>query len=246
MSATGASTTRAPAVPLAARRIADRIVTAIALGEFVPGQRLPAERDLAAQLGVSRTTLRDALARVAALGVLDVRRGRTGGTFVREAWGSRSAKAVRQILEPQWAALEQVMDMRHLVEALVARTAAERRTADDRREIKAALGAYERAEELRDAQEADVRLHHAVARATHNDELLALREHLFDQVSLGFAVEPFTRDIYELALPQHRDLATAVVDGDEDVAWRIGREHFTITDDALRATLARAVSAAQD
>ncbi|HEY8302697.1 MAG TPA: GntR family transcriptional regulator, partial [Jatrophihabitans sp.] len=171
MSATGASTTRAPAVPLAARRIADRIVTAIALGEFVPGQRLPAERDLAAQLGVSRTTLRDALARVAALGVLDVRRGRTGGTFVREAWGSRSAKAVRQILEPQWAALEQVMDMRHLVEALVARTAAERRTADDRREIKAALGAYERAEELRDAQEADVRLHHAVARATHNDEL---------------------------------------------------------------------------
>lgn len=229
---------------MTARRIADRIVTAIALGEFVPGQRLPAERDLADQLCVSRTTLRDALARVAALGMLDVRRGRTGGTFVRESWGSRSAQAVRQILEPQWAALEQVMDMRHLVEALVARTAAERRTADDRREIKAALRAYERAEELRDAQEADVRLHRAVAGATHNEELLALREGLLAEISLGFAVEPFTRAIYELALPQHRELAEAVVNGDELVAWRVGREHFTITDNALRATLERAVNAA--
>ena len=246
MSATGGSTARALAVPVTARRIADRIVTAIALGEFVPGQRLPAERDLAAQLGVSRTTLRDALARVAALGMLDVRRGRTGGTFVRETWGSRSARAVRQILEPRWAALEQVMDMRHLVEALVARTAAERRTAADRRDIKAALRAYERADELRDAQEADVQLHHAVALATHNDELLALRERLVhrDQPRLRRrAVHPRDLRAGTAAAPRPRRGGCRRRRG--QVAWRIGREHFTITDDALRATLERAVNAAR-
>jgi GntR family transcriptional regulator, transcriptional repressor for pyruvate dehydrogenase complex len=59
--------------------VADRLVTAIALGEFVPGQRLPSERELGATLGVSRTTVREAIQRLAALGYVEVRRGRTGG-----------------------------------------------------------------------------------------------------------------------------------------------------------------------
>ena len=52
----------------ASERVADRLVTAIALGEFEPGQRLPAERELAATLEVSRTTVREALQRLHAGG----------------------------------------------------------------------------------------------------------------------------------------------------------------------------------
>lgn len=222
--------------------LADQIVTAIALGQFVPGQRLPAERELAESLGVSRATVRDALARVVAMDLLDVRRGRAGGAFVRSPWGLQSAEAVRGFLEPQWAALEDVMDMRHLVEALVARTAAERRTRDDVRAVRSALADYRRAEDLQAAQTADLALHHAVARSAHNDRLLTLREQLLADVSLGFAVEPFTRAIYERALPQHEALAEAVADADADAAWQLGREHFTITADELRATLRRATA----
>ena len=58
--------------------IAERFVTAIALGQFVPGQRLPAERDLAAMLEVSRTTVREALQRLQAAGYVTARRGRGG------------------------------------------------------------------------------------------------------------------------------------------------------------------------
>ena len=222
--------------------LADQIVTAIALGQFVPGQRLPPERQLAESLGVSRATVRDALARVVAMDLLDVRRGRAGGAYVRSPWGATSAEAVRAFLEPQWAALEDVMDMRHLVEALVARTAAERRTRDDVRAIRRALRDYQGADDLAAAQTADVALHHAVARATHNDRLLALREQLLADVSLGFAVEPFTRGIYDRALPQHVALASAVADGEQDAAWQLGKEHFTTTADELRATLRRATS----
>ena len=57
-------------------RIAERFVTAIALGQFVPGQRLPTERELAAMLGVSRATVREAIARLAESGYVTVRRGR--------------------------------------------------------------------------------------------------------------------------------------------------------------------------
>ncbi|HET7247701.1 MAG TPA: winged helix-turn-helix domain-containing protein, partial [Streptosporangiaceae bacterium] len=66
----------------AGERIAERFVTAIALGEFVPGQRLPPERELAAMLEVSRTTVREALQRLQAAGYVTARRGRGGGTFV--------------------------------------------------------------------------------------------------------------------------------------------------------------------
>lgn len=229
-------------IPRTGEALADRIVTAIAVGEFLPGQRLPAERELAELVGVSRSTVRDALARVVSLDLLEIRRGRGGGAFVRHPWGVASGMSVRKILEPEWKALEQVMDFRHLVEALVARTAAERRTKEDVRAIQSALADYERPEDLGQAQAADVRLHHAVAAATHNEELLALREELFSKVSLGFVVEPFTQQIYDTALPQHLALAEAVVNGDEQTAWDVGREHFTITADELRTTLQRAMS----
>src|SRR5271157_5382275 len=74
----------------AGERIAERIVTAIALGEFVPDQRLPTERDLAAMLEVSRTTVREALQRLSAAGYVTTRRGRAGGTFVRTGRGPDS------------------------------------------------------------------------------------------------------------------------------------------------------------
>jgi DNA-binding FadR family transcriptional regulator len=233
------------ATPAAGEVLADRIMAAIALGEFTPGQRLPAERELAAQLGVSRTTVRDALSRVVAAGLLEVRRGRSGGAFVRHPWTSESARAVRTTLGERWDELQSAFDMRLLVEALVARTAAERRDQADQLEIEAALEQYEQAESLAVAQAADIRLHHAIARATRNPRLLAVREQLLSEVSFGFAVEPFTADVYARALPQHQRLAKAVTTGDADTAWEVGRQHFSITEDALRAALVRAVSGAE-
>src|SRR3954454_9291438 len=81
-----------------AEHIADRLVTALALGEFVPGQRLPSERDLAAMLGVSRTNVRDALHQLADAGYVRTQRGRAGGAFVRESWGRLSPSIVRRTL----------------------------------------------------------------------------------------------------------------------------------------------------
>jgi DNA-binding FadR family transcriptional regulator len=228
--------------PAAGAVLADRIMTAIALGEFMPGQRLPAERELAARLGVSRTTVRDALARVVASGLLEVRRGRSGGAFVRHPWAADSARAVRSTLGTRWEELQSAFDMRLLTEALVARTAAERRDAEDVIEIRAALAQYEGAESLAVAQAADIRLHHAVAKATKNPRLLAMREQLLSEITFGFAVEPFTAEVYARALPQHRQLATAVAEGEPDAAWEIGRQHFSITEDELRAALVRAVA----
>ena len=115
----------------AAEQIADRLVTAIALGEFVPGQRLPSERDLSSMLGVNRTSVREALHRLVGGGYLEIRRGRNGGAYVLESWGPGSASMIRRTLAPHWKDFELLFDLRRLIEALIARTAARRHDAAD-------------------------------------------------------------------------------------------------------------------
>ncbi len=121
--------------PIIARHIADdvvdRLVTAIALGVYVPGQQLPPERAIAAMLGVSRTTVREALKQLTETRYLEVRRGRNGGYFVLADWGPTSAEHVRRQLLPSWHEFEKLFDARTLLEPLIARTAAERRTPAD-------------------------------------------------------------------------------------------------------------------
>ncbi len=232
--------TRRNPLPVGAA-LANRIVTAIAVGEFQPGQRLPSERDLSARLGLSRSTVRDALARVTRLGMLDIRRGRSGGAYVTNRWTDDVARAIRATLEPSWPEMQAAFDMRRLIESLVAATAAERNDGDDRREILAALDDYESAPDLSSAQRADLRLHHAIARATKNARLIQLRDDLLSEVSIGFSVEPFTPALYAQALPQHRALAEAVVAGEPAEAGRVGSEHFANTETVLRELLMRAV-----
>jgi GntR family transcriptional regulator, transcriptional repressor for pyruvate dehydrogenase complex len=224
--------------------VADRLLTAIALGEFSVGERLPTERELTETLGVSRPTVRAAIARLRDIGCVDVVRGRTGGHYVRSGWHSESAPAIRRILLPRWQAATDLLDTRCLIESLIARTAAERRTARDVAAITAALAAYEETDGAGQARRADARLHEAVARAAHNDHLAAYSAHLLKQAGAGFPIEPFSGDLTARALADHRALARAVAAGDGEHAASIARQHFSITATTLRATLDRTLGSA--
>lgn len=85
-------------MPSRVDEITDRLVTAIALGEYLPGTRLPVERELAASLGVGRMTVRAALARLVERGLLETRRGRGGGSYVLEQWRESSTESVGRTL----------------------------------------------------------------------------------------------------------------------------------------------------
>src|SRR6476660_80618 len=79
--------------------ITDRLITAIAIGEYLPGARLPVERDLAAWLGAGRMTVRAALARLVERGLLETRRGRGGGSYVLDQWPESSTDVVGRTLD---------------------------------------------------------------------------------------------------------------------------------------------------
>ena len=223
----------------AGERVAERFVTAIALGEFTSGQRLPTERDLAAMLEVSRTTVREAIQRLQASGYVRTRRGRGGGTFVAADLGPDSDEMIRRTLVPAWQDLSELLEFRLLIEKLIARTAAERRDDADIVAIRKAVDAYAKAGNRRAAQLADLALHQAIAAATHNRHLLELSARTRRDVSLGFDAEPSSPEGRNRALRQHPILAEAVIAASPDRAAQLAAEHFSLTEKMLRELHAR-------
>ena len=150
------------------RQIAEQLRALIASGEFQPGSRLPAERDLARQLGVSRPTVREALIALEVEAVVDVRTG--SGIYVVQP-GSRSAPARGAHDPAEWGPLE-LMKARELVEGEVAALAA--RNAK-KAQIAAIAGALAQMQGQADAGVApragDEAFHTAVAQACGNEVL---------------------------------------------------------------------------
>ena len=157
------------------RQIADQIRTLIGNGEVAPGARLPAERDLARQLGVSRPSLREALIALEVEGLLDVRVG--SGIYVSQAGESARAVEIDGASGPF-----EVIRARWMIEGECAALAAKHGTAMQRRAIRNA-----HADLLREAKrhhnplDADRAFHVAIAEATGNSALELVVQTLWDQ-----------------------------------------------------------------
>jgi GntR family transcriptional repressor for pyruvate dehydrogenase complex len=230
--------------PIVTRHVADdvqdRLVTAIALGVYVPGQQLPTERELASMLEVSRTSVRAALQQLRDAGYLEVRRGRNGGYFVLAEWSPTSAEHVRRHLLPNWDEFEALFDARTLLEPLIARTAAQRCTPSDRTSIRDALRAYLDAPDHDSSRKADHDLHHAIATATKNPILTEASMTLRTRISLNLGAEPYSDDVRRKAIDQHRQLVAAVTEGKPDEAASIAAEHFRLSEGLIRNLVQRA------
>ena len=146
-----------------------RLGTAIRIGILPPGSKLPPERELAEQLHISRSTLRQALATLTERGHLNALRGRLGGTFVAAepplASGRRVAPEDRRTL----------LDRRHVVELGIVHLAAERATDDDRAAMEEANQGLERHvdSDYTSYRRADIAFHIALAEATGSRFLIA-------------------------------------------------------------------------
>ncbi|NGO11807.1 FadR family transcriptional regulator [Streptomyces sp. HC44] len=229
-------------VASAVDEVSDRLLTAIAVGDFLPGERLPVERELTRLLRVSRPTVREAVGRLQAVGVIEIRRGRNGGAFVRDSWTESSGAAVRRTLLPRWEQFEQLFDLRGLVEGMVAATAARRRRPEDLDPMRDALTAYLSARNPREEQNADSAFHQSVCGATRNPQITMLSRDLLARISLGFPVEPWgkgERSHFHQGGEDHKALYEAIAAGEPERAEEIARNHFTISADMIRDVLAR-------
>lgn len=151
-------------------RLSERLAQMIMSGEYAPGERLPNERELSEQLGVSRTMLREAMRLLAARGMLDIRRG--VGTFVSANPGVsdnplgiavEGGKSVPEILE-DWYSVRMILEGEAMELAAENATDAELAELEEllNKELELARTDYE------DFMETDRSFHCALAHATHN------------------------------------------------------------------------------
>jgi len=213
--------------------VTDRLITAIAIGEYLPGARLPCERDLAAFLGAGRMTVRAALARLVERGLLETRRGRGGGSFVRDQWPESSTEAVGRTLSGRLDELRVHCDAVCRLQGAVCRAAAEARTDADIAVLWQRLDEYRTAPTGLAAQQADSRLHQAISTAAHNAVLAAVLNEVKARISIGAPAhlwgEPDTMRATEArALHEHQEIVAAIADGRADDADALARAHGTI------------------
>jgi len=244
-----AAATRAldtPLVPLSrADEITDRLVTAITIGEYLPGSRLPPERELAASLHVGRMTVRAALARLVEHGLLETQRGRGGGSFVRSPQAESSAASPASVHRTLSASLDAKRDLLEAVGRLqgaIARAAAEKRSAADVDRLHERMASYRAAKSGRESQRADALLHMAIIEAAHNDTLSTVLLDLESRISINAPAHVWGRvdgmRAMELrALTDHENLVAAICEQRPTDAGTIALEHARLDLEMLEEAL---------
>jgi GntR family transcriptional repressor for pyruvate dehydrogenase complex len=211
----------------------DRLGNAIKLGLLTPGTRLPAERDLCEQLGIARSTLRQALTALVQSGHLVAVRGRGGGTFV--------ADAPPVIARPTAAVLagwREACDVRMAVELGVAVLAAERAEPE-------AIGPLEELVRAMDTlmddfaayRQADVRFHVGLAETTGSARLVAAMTEAQAAMTdlIHYIAHP--REVLAWSNAQHARLVTCLERHDSATAVRVMAEHLHGTEHVLAGLL---------
>lgn len=232
--------------PVRQRRLSDDIVerleALILEGSLKAGERLPAERALAEQFGVSRPSLREAIQKLVARGLLVSRQG--GGTYVADSLGTTFSDPLLELLGRSSEAQRDLLEFRHTLEGACAYYAAQRATPVDHQRLREAFENLQRCYAAPvpggGAEEglADARFHLAIAEASHNAVLLHTIKGLFDLLkrnvvtNIGgmYAQRGETRD---MLMRQHQELFEAIVAGRAEEARAISSRHIHYVQEVL-------------
>lgn len=246
----------------------ERLLQLVKLGFVAPGARLPSERELAARLGVSRQTVREAVRSLIQAGYLEARRGRSGGTFVLD-WPTRQSNAdVRRLALEMGAGLLDALDLRRVIEPGAAELAAIRSTRDDHWRLRAAMAQIDAAPRVTfpaaareepgpaafapidapsppDAtapalsyRAADIRLHLVIAELSGSASIVAAVTEVQLRLSDLLSATPQVIEVLRHSDEQHEDIVRAIERGRPTAARRTMQEHVESTATYLRAFLA--------
>ncbi|HSX71735.1 MAG TPA: FCD domain-containing protein [Pseudomonas sp.] len=222
--------------------IVERLETMILEGTLKAGERLPAERLLAERFGVSRPSLREAIQKLVAKGLLVSRQG--GGNYVAAGLGSTFSDPLLHLLESNPDAQRDLLEFRHTLEGSCAFYAAQRATPVDHERLRAAYDELQRCyapdSKASRAEEgaADARFHLAIAEASHNAVLLHTIRGLFDLLkhnvvtNIGgmYLQRSETR---ERLREQHRALYEAIIERRAGEARELSNHHIHYVQEVL-------------
>jgi GntR family transcriptional regulator, transcriptional repressor for pyruvate dehydrogenase complex len=225
----------------ASQQVASEIQHYIQREGLGPGDFLGREEDLAAEFGVSRPTLREALKLLASGNLIRANKGPGGGIFVAltaDQGMSRSlSDAIAMMLETRAVSLEELLEARLLLEVPLAGQAAYQATPDDVRELRAALASEAiaaDADDLEALQVADATLHRLVAAMAGNRMVRAFTAWVFEVVQPSLMEAVGEAVVHSAVVDQHEALVNAIEKGDAPRAERAMKDHLLYLTDVLR------------
>jgi DNA-binding FadR family transcriptional regulator len=206
----------------------ERLGTAIRIGLLRPGSRLPPERNLADQLGISRSTLREALTTLVQSGHLVSTRGRSGGTFVAER-PPLAEKDGKPLSEQAWA----VLDYRVAVETGATILAVERAEPEDVDRLSELVRMMAGADRFDEYRRADIRFHIGIAETGRSPRLVRAMTEVQGDMSDLIALIPHPEQVLTHSNAQHERLVTLLRRGEAAAAVKLMREHIRGTEHIL-------------
>jgi GntR family transcriptional repressor for pyruvate dehydrogenase complex len=222
-----------PMTPSKNTKLADQLVQEleqlVLSGELAPGSRFPTEKAIVDSMGVSRTVVREAFARMSAKGLLVSRRG--SGAYVTENAHYQAFQITQEELS-EVDDLHRLFEMRTPFEAEMAELAAARRQESDLDAMQGAIDALLGSTTADEAVAADAAFHNAIARATHNDyfvrftEFLGVRMVPSRTVYLRHAEDVSREDYIRAVAADHAAIYNAIKKRDPSAARNAARAHM--------------------
>ncbi|MFG2944557.1 FadR/GntR family transcriptional regulator [Streptomyces adustus] len=216
------------------QRAIERIKSMIGQGLLEPGQRLPTERDLAAELGISRSSMREAIRALTVMGVLEARHG--SGIYVTRLEAGDLLETFGVVADlSRGPRLVELLEVRRVLESTAAALAAARITPDRLAEVERHLTAMDATDDPEEILAHDLAFHREIAAAAGNDTMAAILEGLSSRtfrarVRRGCQEE----DAFARTRREHAAIHRALVARDPDAARAAAAAHVAEVEEWLR------------
>lgn len=222
-------------VPRASDILAQRLRDTILAGVLPVGASLPPERALVEQTGLSRAAVREALRILEAEGLLTIKPGRGGGSFVRQPGAEEVSRSLNLMIRGQQIRFEDLLAAREGIEPQAAYQAALNRTPEDLVRLEAETArCSESFGDLEVFLRANVSWHLAVVRASHNPLFVAFMESISAAVHAATDIKDFNPlEVRHTVVRAHQRVFEAIRDGDPEAAKRRMGRHVDAYGEAL-------------
>ena len=222
----------------ASEDVVEQIKEAVFSGKLLPGDRLPPERELVLEFGLSRVTIREAIRMLEAAGIIQVKTGANGGAFVTEATPKIVTDSLTTLLKLRRATLLELSEARMVVETAIAEMAALRADDDDLAALERAVEHTRRAIDHNGSYaSASLEFHTALAKAAKNNVLLSTVISFRDPLNDALNDLGVIQEMRLLALEQHKKLCDAIRRRDAIAARHLMEAHLQYFDERLRQAI---------
>lgn len=213
--------------------IANQIKRLITDGKLKPGDRLPPERELIKQLGVSRPSLREALNSLVAIGLLEVRQAKR--TFVKSVTSKLIEDPIALLLKADEQKVFDLIEVRKAIETWAAYHAAQKASQEDIERLDAILKEMKKAfEEGRSWEKEDADFHLAIAQSTHNTIHVHMMSSIYDLLRQSMAKIFIKREQVKKLIDHHHQIFLAIKNRTPEKARQKTLNHLNYVESELK------------